>query len=74
MAAAKIQAVKGFRVVIFPIFDHIMGRFGIWVWTAAIISVFSKTALFAVVRSFVFSVKYHSVKKIIKGREEIKFV
>ncbi len=38
----------------FPIFDHIMGRFGIWVWTAAIISVFSKTALFAVVRSFVF--------------------
>lgn len=38
----------------FPIFDNIMGRFGIWVWTATIISILSKTALFAAVRSFVF--------------------
>lgn len=38
----------------FPIFDNIMGRFGIWVWAAAIISVLSKTALFAALRSFVF--------------------
>lgn len=40
----------------FSIFDDIMGRFGIWVWTATIISVFSKTALFAAVRSFIFFV------------------
>ena len=40
----------------FPIFDDIMGRFGIWVWAAAIISIFSKTALFAAVRSFAFFV------------------
>lgn len=38
----------------FPVFDDIMGRFGIWVWAAAIISILSKTALFAAVRSFVF--------------------
>lgn len=38
----------------FPVFDDIMGRFGIWVWTAAIISILSRTALFAAVRSFVF--------------------
>lgn len=37
-----------------PIFDDIMGRFGIWVWAAAIISILSKTALFAAMRSFVF--------------------
>ena len=40
----------------FPIFDDMMGRFGIWVWAAAIISIFSKTALFAAVRSFAFFV------------------
>ena len=39
----------------FPVFDNIMGRFGIWVWAAAIISILSKTALFAAVRSFMFS-------------------
>ena len=38
----------------FPIFDNIMGRFGIWVWAAAMVSILSKTALFAAVRSFVF--------------------
>ncbi|MDE6364912.1 MAG: hypothetical protein K2L86_11760 [Lachnospiraceae bacterium] len=37
-----------------PLFDDIMGRFGIWVWAAAIISILSKTALLAAVRSFVF--------------------
>ena len=37
-----------------PIFDDIMGRFGIWVWTAAVISILSKTALFAALRSFMF--------------------
>ena len=40
----------------FPVFDNIMGRFGIWVWAAAIISILSKTALFAAVRSFLFFV------------------
>ena len=38
----------------FPVFTDIMGRFGIWVWAAAIIAILSKTALFAAVRSFVF--------------------
>lgn len=38
----------------FPVFDDIMGRFGIWVWAAALISILSKTALSAAVRSFVF--------------------
>ena len=38
----------------FPVFDDIMGRFGIWVWTAALIAVFSKTPLLAAVRSFLF--------------------
>lgn len=38
----------------FPVFSDIMGRFGIWVWAAAIISIRSKTPLFAAVRSFVF--------------------
>lgn len=37
-----------------PVFDDIMGRFGIWVWAAAIISILSKAALFAALRSFVF--------------------
>lgn len=37
-----------------PIFDDIMGRFGIWVWAAALISVRSKTALLAAARSFLF--------------------
>ena len=27
----------------FPVFDDIMGRFGIWVWAAALIAVFSKS-------------------------------
>lgn len=40
----------------FPVFDDIMGRFGIWVWVAAIISILSKTALFAAVCSFAFFV------------------
>ena len=39
-----------------PVFDDMMGRFGIWVWAAAIISILSKTALFAAVRSFMFFV------------------
>lgn len=38
----------------FPVFDDIMGRFGIWVWAAALIAVFSKTPLLAAVRSFLF--------------------
>lgn len=38
----------------FPILDDIMGRFGIWVWAAALISIRSKTAVLAAVRSFVF--------------------
>ncbi|MDE7207512.1 MAG: hypothetical protein K2N90_10225 [Lachnospiraceae bacterium] len=38
----------------FPLFDDIMGRFGIWVWAAALISIRSKTALYAAARSFLF--------------------
>ena len=38
----------------FPIFDDIMGRFGIWVWAAALIAVRSKTPLLAAARSFAF--------------------
>ena len=37
-----------------PIFDDIMGRFGIWVWAAALISIRSRNALLAAARSFVF--------------------
>lgn len=40
----------------FPVFDDVMGRFGIWVWAAALIAVFSKTPLLAAVRSFLFFV------------------
>ena len=38
----------------FPEFADIMGRFGIWVWAAALIAVRSKTALSAAIRSFGF--------------------
>ena len=37
-----------------PIFDDMMGRFGIWVWAAAIIAIRSRTAFLAAARSFVF--------------------
>ncbi|MDE6602415.1 MAG: hypothetical protein K2K90_09690 [Lachnospiraceae bacterium] len=37
-----------------PVFDDIMGRFGIWVWAAALISIRSKNALLAAARSFLF--------------------
>ncbi len=40
----------------FPILADIMGRFGIWVWAAALIAVRSKTSLLAAVRSFAFFV------------------
>ena len=38
----------------FPVFADIMGRFGIWVWAAALISIRSKKPLLAAIRSFVF--------------------
>jgi len=38
----------------FPILADIMGRFGIWVWAAALIAIRSKTPLLAAVRSPVF--------------------
>lgn len=38
----------------YPVFDDMMGRFGIWVWAAALISIRSRNALLAVARSFVF--------------------
>lgn len=38
----------------FPIFDDIMGRFGVWVWAAVLISIRSKTPLLAAMRSFAF--------------------
>lgn len=40
----------------FPIFDEIFGRFGIWVWTAALIAVFSKRPLLAAIHVFAFFV------------------
>lgn len=38
----------------FPIFADMMGRFGIWVWAAALIAIRSKNPLLAAIRSFVF--------------------
>ena len=38
----------------FPVFADIMGRFGIWVWAAALIAICSKKPLLAAIRSFVF--------------------
>lgn len=40
----------------YPVFDDMMGRFGIWVWAAALIVVRSRTPFHAAVRSFVFFV------------------
>ena len=38
----------------FPVFADIMGRFGIWVWTATLIAIRSKKPLFAAIRSLSF--------------------
>ena len=38
----------------FPVFSDIMGRFGIWVWAAALIAICSKKPLLAAIRCFVF--------------------
>ncbi|MDE6529170.1 MAG: hypothetical protein K2K96_00175 [Lachnospiraceae bacterium] len=38
----------------FPVFADIMGRFGIWVWAAALIAIHSKKPLLAAIRSFAF--------------------
>ena len=55
-----------------------MGRFGIWVWTAAIISILSKTALLATVRSFVFFIgmlsAYFLIWQIHKERHYTNFI
>lgn len=40
----------------YPVFDDMIGRFGIWVWAAALIVVRSRTPFHAAVRSFVFFV------------------
>lgn len=40
----------------YPVFDDMMGRFGIWAWAAALIAVRSRTSFHAAVRSFVFFV------------------
>lgn len=40
----------------YPVFDDMMGRFGIWAWAAALIAVRSRTPFHAAVRSFVFFV------------------
>lgn len=37
-----------------PILDDIMGRFGVWIWAASLIAVFSDTPFRAAVRSFAF--------------------
>lgn len=38
----------------FPVFSDLMGRFGIWVWAAALIAIRSKKPLLAAIRSFAF--------------------
>ena len=38
----------------FPIFADVMGRFGIWVWAAALIAIRSKKPLLAAIRTFAF--------------------
>ena len=38
----------------FPLFADIMGRFGIWVWAAALIAIRSKKPLLATIRPFAF--------------------
>ena len=38
----------------FPLFADVMGRFGIWVWVAALIAIRSKKPLLAAIRSFAF--------------------
>ena len=38
----------------FPTFADVMGRFGIWVWAAALIAIRSKKPFFAAIRSFAF--------------------
>lgn len=38
----------------FPIFYEVLGRFGIWIWVATLLAVFSKTPLHAAVRVFFF--------------------
>lgn len=38
----------------YPIFADIFGRIGIWVWAATLISIYSKKAVYAAGRSFVF--------------------
>ncbi|MDE7284013.1 MAG: hypothetical protein K2N85_10605 [Lachnospiraceae bacterium] len=43
-----------FFLYYFPVFSDIMGRFGIWVWAAALIAIRSKKPLFAAIRSFTF--------------------
>ncbi len=39
---------------IFPIFDDIFGRFGVWIFTATLLAVFSITPLHAAIRGFSF--------------------
>jgi len=38
----------------FPVFADVTGRFGIWVWAAALIAIRSKKPLLAAIRSFAF--------------------
>lgn len=38
----------------FPIFEDIFARFGIWIWSAALLAVFSKKAPLAALRTFMF--------------------
>ncbi len=43
-------------LLMFPIFDDIMARFGIWVWVATLIAVLSKNSFRASLNTFVFFV------------------
>ena len=41
---------------VFPIFDDLFGRFGIWIFTATLLAVFSLTPMHAAIRVFSFFV------------------
>ena len=50
---AKLTDGRDFLYYV-PVFADVMGRFGIWVWTATLIAVRSEKPLLAAIRSFAF--------------------
>lgn len=52
---AKLMDAREIAFIL-PIFTDLFARFGIWIWIATLISIYSKTPKLAAVRSFVFFV------------------